>query len=136
SKNSSNCAPRAGSLNHIASELHVAKRTLVEWNRQKAPQIKALRALEQEMAHEKFAASLEPDLARLLRTQKDVEDELANRTLQFVDTEKLFRIAAGLREEIRNLRVEKGSADESTPVQARAHPGGVASQPTAPTTAK
>ena len=109
SKNSSDCGARGWSLNHIASELHVAKRTLVEWNRQKATQITALRALEQEIAHEKFAASREPDLARLLRTQKDVEDELANRTLRFVDTGKLFRIAAGLREEIRGLRMEKGS---------------------------
>src|SRR6266567_4963333 len=64
------------SLNHVASELHVAKRTLVEWSREQAAQIKSLRALLQETAQEKLAASREEELARLLRTQKDVEDDL------------------------------------------------------------
>ena len=101
------------SLNHIASELHIAKRTLVEWSREQAAQIKSLRALLQETAQEKLVASQEEELARLLRTQKDVEDELANRPLYRLPLEKLFGVAAELRQEIRSLREEMHSAEES-----------------------
>ena len=101
------------SLNHIASELHIAKRTLVEWSSEQAAQIKSLRALLQETAQEKLAASQEEELARLLRTQKDVEDELANRPLYRLPLEKLFEVAADLRQEIRSLREEMQSAEQS-----------------------
>ena len=101
------------SLNHIASELHIAKRTLVEWSHEQAAQIKSLRALLQETAQEKLAASHEEELARLLRTQKDVEDELDNRPLYRLPLEKLFEVAADLRQEIRSLRQEMNSAEES-----------------------
>ena len=101
------------SLNHIASELHIAKRTLVEWSREQAAQINSLRALLQETAQEKLAASHEEELARLLRTQKDVEDELANRPLYRLPLEKLFGVAADLRQEIRSLRQEMDSAEPS-----------------------
>src|SRR5260221_9195593 len=101
------------SLNHVASELRVAKRTLVEWNREQAAQIKSLRALLQETAQEKFAASREEELARLLRTQKDVEDELANRPLYRLPLDKLFGVAAELRQEIRSLRQEMDLAEQA-----------------------
>jgi hypothetical protein len=101
------------SLNHIASELHIAKRTLVEWSSEQAAQIKSLRALLQETAQEKLAASHEEELARLLQTQKDVEDELANRPLYRLPLEKLFGVAADLRQEIRSLREEMLSAEQS-----------------------
>jgi len=101
------------SLNHIASELHIAKRTLVEWSSEQAAQIKSLRALLQENAQEKLAASQEEELARLLQTQKDVEDELANRPLYRLPLEKLFEVAAELRQEIRSLREEMDSAEQS-----------------------
>src|SRR5438105_2209461 len=115
------------SLNHIASELHVAKRTLVDWSREQADQIKSLRALQQEIAEEKFAATREEELARLLRTQKDVEDELANRTLRIIPLEKLFGIAADLREEIRNFRAEKEPAEQPSNGEpnGNGHPRGI-----------
>jgi len=40
---------------------------------------------------------------RLTRLQKDIDDELANRTLKYVDTEKLFRLSVELRQEIERL---------------------------------
>ena len=115
------------SLNHIASELHIAKRTLVEWSSEQAAQIKSLRALLQETAQEKLAASQEEELARLLRTQKDVEDELANRSLYRLPLEKLFGVAAELRQEIRSLREEMQSAEQSGlgELNANGHPRGV-----------
>jgi chromosome segregation ATPase len=101
------------SLNHIASEIHVAKRTLVDWSREQAAQINSLRALLQETAQEKLATSREEELARLLRTQKDLEDELANRSLYRLPLDKLFGVAAELRQEIRDLRQEMDSAEQS-----------------------
>src|SRR5436309_15485603 len=100
------------SLGHIASELHVSKRTLVEWNSEHAALIQSLRTQEQQIAQEKFVASREEDLARLLRLQKDMEDELASRTLRLVDTEKLFRMATEVREQIKQMRLD--SEQQST----------------------
>src|SRR5436305_759242 len=50
------------SLNHIAAEIYVAKRTLVEWSRELAAEIQNLRAQLQEMAQEKFLTSHEDEL--------------------------------------------------------------------------
>jgi|SRR5439155_15175848 len=112
------------SLNHIASDLHVAKRTLVEWSRENAAQIQSLRALEQEIAQEKFVASREEDLARLLRLQKDMEDDLASRTLRLVDTEKLFRMATEVREQIKQMRLD--SEQQCSIASGNGHARGVA----------
>src|SRR5438105_11773461 len=101
------------SLNHVATELRVAKRTLVEWSRAQAAQINSLRALLQETAQEKLAACREEELTRLLRTQKDVEDELAGRSLYRLPLDKLFGVAAELRQEIRSLRQELDSVEQS-----------------------
>jgi glutathionylspermidine synthase len=87
-------------LQHIATELHISKRTLVEWNHAFAADIQSCRAVEVELLKEKFLASRDEDLNRMARLKKDVDDELSNRTLKFVPIEKLFRIATELRQEI------------------------------------
>src|SRR5881397_2747661 len=94
------------SLGHIAGELHVSKRTLVDWNREFASDIHAMRAVEQQLLQEKFLATREEEMNRLLRFQKDIDDELANRTLKFIDTEKLFRLSVQVRQEIKQMRLE------------------------------
>ena len=93
-------------LGHIATELHYSKRTLVDWNRELADEVKAFRAAEMELLKEKFLATREEDLSRLCRLQKDVEDELANRSLKFIPIDKLFKLAADLRQQIRELQEE------------------------------
>src|SRR5260221_1044129 len=104
------------SLAHIATELHVSKRTLVEWNREFAADIQSFRTVEQELLKEKFLCSREEELNRLARLQKDVDDELANRTLKFIPIEKLFRLATDLRHEIHALREEaRGDAEMPSP---------------------
>jgi len=113
------------SLNHIAAEIYVAKRTLVEWAREFAAEIQNLRAQLQEMAQEKFLASHEDELARLLRMQKDVEDELASRALHTVPADKLFRVAADLREEIRKLRAQNESAEQASNPETNGHSRGI-----------
>lgn len=101
------------SLRHLASELFVSQRTLVDWNRECAAEIQALRGVELEASREKFLASREEQLNRLARLYKDVEDELANRGLSGVPTDKLFRVAAELRQEIQQARLNNGSEEQS-----------------------
>src|SRR5437867_6646283 len=98
-------------LGHIATELNVSKRTLVDWNRHFAADIECMRALEKEALQEKFVASREEDLNRLTRLQKDVQDELANRCLKYIDTEKLFRLSVELRQQIQQICLANGSAE-------------------------
>jgi hypothetical protein len=91
-------------LGHIATELFVSRRTLVEWNRLFAGDIQAFRAAEKELLQEKYLASREEELERLARLQKDVDDELANRPLHSLPIDKLFHLAMELRREIQALR--------------------------------
>ncbi len=102
------------SLRHLARELFVSQRTLVDWNRECAAEIQAFRAVELEAAREKFLASHEEEVNRLARLHKDVEDELANRNLRTVPTEKLFRVAAELRQELQQARLNNGSEEQSS----------------------
>ncbi len=90
-------------LPHIATELHVSKRTLVGWNREFAADIKSMRALELELLKEKFLASREENLDRLARLKKDVDDELSGRTLKFLPIEKLFRLSRDLGQQIQGV---------------------------------
>jgi len=90
-------------LGHIATELRVSKRTLVDWNAELAAEVQSLRAYELDLLKEKFLASREEELNRLTRLQKDVEDELASRPLKHLPVETLFKLAADLRKQIHEL---------------------------------
>ena len=92
------------SLRHIATEIHVSKRTLVDWNREFASDIQSMRTLEAQALQDKFLASREDELNRLARLQKDVQDEIDNRTLKFEPLDKLFRLSTELRQEMERLR--------------------------------
>jgi hypothetical protein len=93
-------------LGHIATEIRVSKRTLVDWNAELAAEVQSLRAYELDLLKEKFLASREEDLNRLTRLQKDVEDELAGRPLKHLPFETLFKLAADLRKQIHELSEE------------------------------
>src|SRR2546423_12234316 len=103
---------RGWSLGHIATELDVSKRTLVDWNREYAKEVESFHALERELLKEKFIASREEELSHLHRLQKDITDELGNRRLKYIDTEDLFRLSVELREEIERMLHASDSAKE------------------------
>ena len=109
------------SLRHLARELYVSQRTLVDWNRECAAEIQALRAVELEASREKFLPSREEELNRLARLHKDVEDELDNRRLRSVPTDKLFRVAAELRQELQQARLNNGSEEQSSRPKTNGH---------------
>ena len=100
---------RGWSLGHLATELDISKRTLVDWNREYAQEVESFRTLERELLKEKFIASREEELNNLHRLQKDIADELSNRRLNYIDTEKLFRLSVDLRAEIERLLHAKDS---------------------------
>src|SRR5258708_13111549 len=110
------------SLGHIATEIHVSKRTLVEWNREFAADVQSIRTAELELLKEKIIASREEELDRLARLRKDVSDELANRTLKFVPIEKLFRLSVELREEMEHARLDDDADEPSCRPDANASP--------------
>jgi hypothetical protein len=99
------------SLPRIATEIHVSQRTLVDWTRECAEQIRLLCAVQMEALQEKILASQEVELTRLARLQQAIEDQLAGRNLAWVSTEKLFQVAAQLRHEIQQLRLNNRLPD-------------------------
>jgi len=94
------------SLTRIAARLNVSPRTLVEWNRQSQAEIRLLRAVELEALQERILATHEQELTSLMQHLQRLEEEVATRKLQFVDTKDLYRLSSLVRAEIRKLRLE------------------------------
>ena len=103
------------SLSRCADHLHVSRRTLVDWNREFQGNIALGRALELEALQEKLLASHEAELARLAKNLEDIEAELAQRDHKFDSTTVLFRMAALLRNQIRQTRIEPDFNPPPTP---------------------
>jgi hypothetical protein len=103
------------SLTRIATQLNVSPRTLVEWNRQSQVEIRLLRAVELEALQERILATHEQELTGLMQHLKRLEEEVANRKLQFVETEDLYRLSSLVRAEIRKLRLEPELVEAVSP---------------------
>jgi len=121
--NSSNSVPKAGPW--AISPTNVSKPTLVDWNREFAADIQSFRTVEHQLLQEKFHSTREEELNRLLRLQKDIHDELGNRTLKFIETDKLFRLSVELRQEVQRVVGDQDSPAESAGTAANGHPRGV-----------
>ena len=109
------------SLTRIATQLKVAPRTLVEWNRQSQAEIRLLRAVELEAIQEKILAPHEQELTSLVQHLKRLDEEAATRQLQFVETKDLYRLSSLVRAEIRKTRLEP-ELDEAVPPPAATTP--------------
>jgi hypothetical protein len=94
------------SLARIAARINVSVRTLVDWNRQSHVEIRVLRAVELEALQEKVLATHEQELTSLMQHLRRLEEEVATRKLQFVETKDLYRITSLVRAEIRKLSLE------------------------------
>ncbi len=93
------------SLARIAAELHLAKRTLVEWNRQAQQEIRDLKDVEVEALQERILVSHEVELERLTAQLNRIESVLAKRNLDCLSTESLFFLAATVRAQLRRLTI-------------------------------
>jgi hypothetical protein len=94
------------SLNRISKEIDVCRTTLIEWNREFDKALRVIRSLELDELDEHILNARQQDLARLAERQSVIEKELASRTLEDLPTEKLFRLASAIREEVNQSRVE------------------------------
>ncbi len=119
------------SLARIATELHVAKNTLVAWNREQRIEIADLKGIEMEALQERVLVSHEAELVRLTAHLNRIEVILAKRNLECLPTESLFCLAATVRAQLRRLshapllatlEVEASPAATSTPAPTEAQP--------------
>ena len=99
------------SLRRIATQLNVAQRTLVDWNRQERDQIRTLRALEWEALQEKILATREQELTRLKQELDRLDAQLAKRSLEFIPTQILYRLSTHVRNEIRKICQDQPSPE-------------------------
>ncbi len=91
------------SLARIAAQLHLAKRTLVDWNREAQREIRDLKDVELEALQELILVSHEVELQRLTAQLNRLEAVLAQRNLECLSTEPLFVMAATVRAQLRRL---------------------------------
>lgn len=96
----------------IAEELHVSRRTLINWSRQYQYEIQNLRSIEWEAFTESLLASRRERLKSLSERLQCLETELASRDLASVSTPQLEIMAERLR---RRLEREKGRMIFSAP---------------------
>jgi hypothetical protein len=94
------------SLARIAAHINVSTRTLVDWNRQSQGELRVLRAVELEALQEKLLATHEQELTRLTQHLQRLEEEVAKRQLQPMETKDLYRLCSLVRAEIRKVRLE------------------------------
>ncbi len=94
------------SLARIAARINVCPRTLVDWNRQSRFEILTLRGVELEALQEKILATHEQELTRLTQHLQRLEEEMARRELQRVETKDLYRLCSLVRAELRKVRLE------------------------------
>jgi len=84
----------------IASELGVAKSTLLEWSRKFRFDLQNRRVLELDELRDRLLGSRQARAARLSERLAKIEGELANRTLADVSTARLYSLAEQLRRQI------------------------------------
>ena len=102
------------SFSRIATELNVARRTLIDWSRKFQFEIQNQRAIELEALQERYLATREERLARLGGQLAEVEAELKQRNVAELSTPRLFTLAESLR---RQIQRETGEVRFSTAVE-------------------
>ncbi|MGZ4964577.1 MAG: hypothetical protein ACXWKG_20250 [Limisphaerales bacterium] len=99
------------SLARISKQLDVSVRTLVDWNRQHRDELRTLRSVEIEALQEKLLATHEHQLTTLVTQLNRLDERIASVKLEFVETKDLYRIAASVRAQVRQLMIPTESFD-------------------------
>lgn len=94
------------SFDKIAKELGKAKQTLIDWSKDLEEEIANLKALELEALYEEFYLLKEDRLRRLGKILKAIEDELLDRDLSEVATDRLLDLLLKYRAQIEEDLVE------------------------------
>ena len=102
------------SLVRLASELGVARSTLIEWSRQLRFEIQNQRAIELDDLRKRLLGTCQSRAAVLAEKLSRIEDELRKRDLATVPTRSLFDLSLALRRELdKNL----GDASFAVPIK-------------------
>jgi len=102
------------SLVRIAAELGVARSTLIEWSRQLRFEIQNQLAIELDDLRTRLLGHRQARASGLAEKLARVEDELRQRDLATVSTQRLFSLSLALRREIER---ETGDVPFATPVK-------------------
>ena len=102
------------SLVRIASELGVARSTLIEWSRQLRFEIQNQLAIEMDELRTRLLGHRQARASGLAEKLARVEDELRQRDLASVSTQRLFSLSLALRREIER---ETGDVPFVTPIK-------------------
>ena len=94
------------SFDKIAKELGKAKQTLIDWSKELEEEIANLKALELEALYEEFYLLKEERIRRLGKILKSIEDELLDRDLSDVATDRLLDLLLKYRAQIEEDLVE------------------------------
>jgi len=94
------------SFDKIAKELGKAKQTLIDWSKELEEEIANLKALELEALYEEFYLLKEDRLRRLGKILKSIEDQLLDRDLSEVATDRLLDLLLKYRAQIEEDLVE------------------------------
>jgi len=109
-------------LERIAAELHVTKRTLIAWQKKYQAEIDDLQRLEHEALQARLLPSQEQELTRLATRLDQVEAVLAKRKLECLSTEFLFCLAGSLRAQLRKQCRHSGTPILSEPATSNPQP--------------
>lgn len=90
------------SLTRIASELDVARSTLIEWSRQLRFQLQNQTAIELDDLQHRLLGPRQQRAQQAAEKLAAVEAELRTRNLSSLSTMQLFHLAAGLRRQIQH----------------------------------
>jgi transcriptional regulator with XRE-family HTH domain len=102
------------SLVRLATELGVARSTLIEWSRQLRFEIQNQRAIELDDLRKRLLGTCQSRAAVLAEKLSRIEDELRKRDLATVPTRSLFDLSLALRRELdKNL----GDASFAVPIK-------------------
>ena len=112
------------SFAHIASELHLSKRTVVDWSREFAKDIQSLRAAGLDLSRVRVKNTREEYLKRFIRLQKDAKVKLASYPTLSVTMDNIFRLTSKLCEEIKQALEERNALKQvPSPLADPAVPG-------------
>jgi hypothetical protein len=101
------------SFARIAAELNVSKPTLIDWSRKFQFDIQNQRAIELEALRDEVLSTCEARARALAEQLRQVEAELAKRSVSDLPTARLYSLADSLR---RQIMRETGPMQFSTPV--------------------
>lgn len=95
---------KGNSYDRISKELNVSKNTLIEWSRQNRKEIATLSNLEKDYLFDNYKLTKEHQIKSLGDQLAKIREEIANRDLSAISTDKLISLEMRLFDKVESLR--------------------------------